>query len=168
MQGCQPILVCDSLRPLRPNLTPRPRLLERDLSCSLVFAIVGARTWPTLSDLSTAKLSHGPGGATNALGVIILHVLGAVAKMGREVRHDAYHTGQRADSGPHTVETSRNPSGLYFSVWVGRERMMAGYVNPIPPGKYLGGKVHIMTWRRGEWESGLFDAFRAPPLPIAG
>lgn len=37
-------------------------------------------------------------------------------------------------------------SGSVFTAWI----------DPVRPGKYLGGAVHVMSWRRGEWESAVF------------
>lgn len=44
---------------------------------------------------------------------------------------------------------------IYVSVREGRKRHFTGYLDPEPPGKYLGGEVRVVTWLRGNWETRL-------------
>lgn len=43
-----------------------------------------------------------------------------------------------------------------FIVTDGQTRTMSAHLDPIRPGKHLGGTVHISFWKRGPWESKLF------------
>ena len=102
-----------------------------------------------------------------ALGVLIPHLLGALAETGEKVSYPPdpkIHT--LAQSCDLVLTSTPTVEGLYFSVFHGRHRVLTGYLNPRDPGNYLDGKVHVMTWNRGEWQADLFDAFRTRPLPI--
>ena len=60
-------------------------------------------------------------------------------------------------------------AGTYFSVEARAERgfVMTGYLDPVRPGKFDQGQVHVMSWRRG-WEARLFDdAGQTSPVKAA-
>ncbi|MDB5713596.1 MAG: hypothetical protein JWO15_993 [Sphingomonadales bacterium] len=52
---------------------------------------------------------------------------------------------------------TKTPAGIYFAA---RHRNpavgMTAYIDPQPRGKYAGGRLHAMSWKRG-WEAALFD-----------
>ena len=84
-----------------------------------------------------------------ALSVIIPHILGALAAYGRAGRWCDDIIGSRARRGRYVIESCAMQSGLYFAVLENNERRMTGFINPVKPGRYLAGRVHIMTWQRG-------------------
>lgn len=48
--------------------------------------------------------------------------------------------------------------GVYFSVKHEDPSLwMTGYIDPVIPGRYAGGRFHAMTWKRG-WEASLFNS----------
>jgi hypothetical protein len=101
-----------------------------------------------------------------ALSVIVPHILGALAAYGRARRWGNDIIGTRARKGQYVIESCAMQSGQYFAVWENNEGRMTGFINPDRPGRYLGGRVHVMTWQRGPWEADLLSAFRSAPLPI--
>lgn len=48
--------------------------------------------------------------------------------------------------------------GFYLRVSKGETLCFTGYVWPRNGGRYLEGLVHVMTWRRGDWEALLPEA----------
>jgi hypothetical protein len=38
-----------------------------------------------------------------------------------------------------------------------QRQFFSALINPEPPGKYLGGTVHVMGWKRGPWEAALME-----------
>jgi len=63
-----------------------------------------------------------------------------------------------------------NSAGMYFRIDdypQGRYALvMSGYLDPTPPGKYLNGKLHLMSWKRGDWITRLFSAPTPGETPI--
>jgi hypothetical protein len=101
-----------------------------------------------------------------ALSVIVPHILGALAAYGRARRWGNDIIGTRSRKGQYVIASCAIRSGLYFAVWENDEQRITGFINPDRPGRYLGGRVHVMTWQRGPWEADLLSAFRSAPLPI--
>ncbi|MDO1559512.1 hypothetical protein Q0812_08740 [Brevundimonas sp. 2R-24] len=52
---------------------------------------------------------------------------------------------------------NRHEAGVCFRIDgpQGGPPLMSGYIDPRRPGQYVGGKLHVMSWRRG-WERALF------------
>src|SRR5215207_11077392 len=97
-----------------------------------------------------------------ALSVIVPHILGALAAYRRARRWGNDIIGTRARKGQYVIASCAIRSGLYFAVWENDEQRITGFINPHRPGRYLGGRVHIiMTWQRGPWEADLLSAFRS-------
>ena len=59
---------------------------------------------------------------------------------------------------------ARSPAAteIYFAIREAKQVHMTGYLDPVPPGRYLGGKVHVVTWYRGDWQSQLFRDAQVP------
>lgn len=58
--------------------------------------------------------------------------------------------------------------GVYFSITHENPNLwMTGYIDPIIPGRYAGGRFHAMTWKRG-WEESLFDTGEWTVEPPSG
>jgi hypothetical protein len=55
------------------------------------------------------------------------------------------------------IAFNRNEAGVCFRIDgpQGGPPLMSGYIDPRRPGQYVGGKLHVMSWRRG-WERALF------------
>lgn len=43
----------------------------------------------------------------------------------------------------------------YVSVREESKRLFTGYLDPEPPGRHLGGRVRVVWWQRGSWETRL-------------
>ena len=54
------------------------------------------------------------------------------------------------------INFTRTAEGMYFRIDGRGGILMSGYLDPVRPGKYEGGRLHVMTWNRG-WEAELFE-----------
>jgi hypothetical protein len=55
------------------------------------------------------------------------------------------------------VEFAQAPGSgeCYVSVRENRKSVFTAYLDPEPPGEHLGGKVRVVWWERGSWETRL-------------
>jgi hypothetical protein len=99
-----------------------------------------------------------------ALSVLLPHIMGVLQRYGSASNDRGIAVQQHAfDISAHKFPDA---PGHCLSVYHNKQKVLSAYTGDYPNGNYLNKTVHIMGWKRGDWERDIFERFPCRPIEL--